>query len=45
MDLTKMNDKTLAAVYRVAKTRLRAFFANPYSMMALRAEVKRRGLL
>lgn len=44
MNLTTMSDKTVAAIYRVAKTRLRAFFVNPYAMMQLRAEIERRGL-
>jgi len=39
-----MSDKTVAAIYRVAKTRLRAFFANPHAMILLRAEMTRRGL-
>ncbi len=44
MDLTKMSDEILRVVHRVAKTRLRAFFKNPKAMMALRAELERRGL-
>ena len=44
IDLTKMKDETLMIVYRVAKTRLRAFFKRPRQMMALRAEMERRGL-
>jgi hypothetical protein len=44
LDLTKMSDETLRVVHRVAKTRLRAFFKNPKAMMALRAELERRGL-
>jgi hypothetical protein len=44
IDLTKMKDGTLLVMYRVAKTRLRAFFKNPRAMMALRAEMERRGL-
>ena len=44
MDLTQMSDDTLRVVHRVAKTRLRAFFKNPRLMMALRAELERRGL-
>lgn len=44
IDLTKMNDETLRVMHRVAKTRLRAFFKHPRLMMALRAEMERRGL-
>ena len=44
MDLTRMSNESLRMVHRVAKTRLRAFFKNPHLMMALRAELERRGL-
>jgi hypothetical protein len=44
IDLTQMSDEVLRVVYRVAKTRLRAFFKRPRQMMALRAEMERRGL-
>lgn len=43
--LSRLNDRQLAAVYRIAKTRLRPFFADPKNMIALRDEMKRRGLL
>jgi hypothetical protein len=44
MDLSRMSDESLRIVHRVAKTRLRAFFKHPRLMMALRAEMERRGL-
>lgn len=44
MKLSEIDDDRLVIIYRVAKTRLRAFFKRPYLMMALRAEMERRGL-
>lgn len=44
MNLTHIDDEKLLIIHRVAKTRLRAFFRNPRLMMALRAEMERRGL-
>lgn len=38
----KMPDRKLAAVHRVAKTRLAAFFRDPHSMIALRNELEAR---
>lgn len=38
-------DRRLAATYRIAKTRLRPFFANPRNMVVLRRVCKERGLL
>lgn len=45
IDLTRFSDVQLAAMMRVAKTRLRAFFARPQAMIALRQEMQRRNLL
>ena len=42
--LSKLSDATLKVVYRIAKTRLRAVFADPRRMIALRNEMQRRGL-
>jgi hypothetical protein len=42
--LTRFTDEQLLAMHRVFKTRLRAFFAHPRDAIALRAEIKRRGL-
>ena len=42
--LTGLTDEALLAVYRVAKTRLVAFFRDPRNMIALRDEIKRRKL-
>jgi hypothetical protein len=42
--LTGMPDEALLAVYRVAKTRLAAFFRDPRNMIALRDEIRRRKL-
>jgi len=42
--LTGMNDEMLVAIYRVAKTRLAAFFGNPRNMIALREEIEKRKL-
>ena len=39
-----MSDQHLRAVYRVAKTRLRPWFADPRTMQALRNLMKQRGL-
>lgn len=44
MNLSKLSNKTLLAARSVAKTRLRAFFADPKAMIALRMEIARRGL-
>jgi hypothetical protein len=44
MNLRDIDDDKLLVIYRVAKTRLRAFFKHPRLMMALRAEMGRRGL-
>ena len=44
MNLRQIEDERLLTIYRVAKTRLRAFFKHPKLMMALRAEMERRGL-
>lgn len=41
----RLSDQHLKAVYRVAKTRLRAFFADPRLMIQLRSEMYRRGML
>lgn len=41
----RLNDTRLRAVYRVAKTRLRAFFVDPKMMIELRNEMSKRGLL
>lgn len=41
----KLSDRHLRAVYRVAKTRLRAFFVDPKLMIQLRSEMYRRGML
>lgn len=40
----RLSDRALIGVYRVAKTRLRVWFADPHAMMQLRAEIERRGL-
>lgn len=37
--LLKLSEEHRAALYRVAKTRARAFFADPNSMMELRSVV------
>lgn len=42
--LTKLSDWHLLVVYRIAKKKLRPFFADPHAMIALRQEVERRGL-
>lgn len=42
--MTGMSDEALMAVYRVAKTRLAAFFGDPRNMIALREEIERRKL-
>ena len=42
IDLTRFSDAQLAAMMRVAKTRLRAFFGRPQAMIALRLEFERR---
>lgn len=42
--LSRLSDRHLIGVYRVAKTKLRVWFANPHAMMQLRAEIERRGL-
>lgn len=42
--LRRLSDRALIGVYRVAKTRLRVWFADPHAMMKLRAEIERRGL-
>lgn len=44
--LSRMNDKHIAALMRVAKTNkgLRPFFGNPKSMIALRVEANSRGI-
>jgi len=44
MNLRQIDDEKLLVIHRVAKTRLRAFFRHPRQMMALRAEMERRGL-
>jgi hypothetical protein len=41
----RLSDRHLRAVYRVAKTRLRAFFVDPKMMIQLRSEMYRRGML
>lgn len=38
----KMKDRHIEALFRAAKTRGRAFFANPKAMIALREEAMRR---
>lgn len=40
-----MKDKHLLALYAGGWKRARAFFRHPRQMMALRAEIERRGLL
>lgn len=40
--LMKMKDEQIEALLRAAKTRARAFFANPKAMIALREEAARR---
>lgn len=40
-----MSDRELLALYRVAKTRGRAFFRDPRAMVALRRVVRERGLI
>lgn len=40
--LRKMSTEKLVALHRVAKTRGRAFFKDPYAMMQLRKAVNRR---
>jgi hypothetical protein len=42
--LTGMSDETLMAAYRVAKTRMAAFFGDTRNMIALREEIERRKL-
>jgi hypothetical protein len=42
IDLSKMKDRHIEALVRVAKTRGRAFFAHPKAMMILRAEHEKR---
>lgn len=44
MDFTKLPDRLLLALYRVAKTKARVFFKDPKNMIALRNEVERRNL-
>jgi hypothetical protein len=44
IDLTKLSDRRLQGLFRVAKTRAKAFFRDPYAMILLRAEMRRRGL-
>lgn len=44
MDFSKLPDRLLLALYRVAKTKARVFFRDPKAMIALRNEVERRGL-
>lgn len=43
-DLAKISDWHLLVIYRIAKKRLRPFFADPHAMKMLRDEVERRGL-
>lgn len=40
-----MKDQHLLALYRGGWKRTKAFFRHPRQMMALRAEIERRGLL
>jgi hypothetical protein len=42
--LDRLTDWHLLVIYRIAKTKLRPFFADPRAMVALRDEVTRRGL-
>lgn len=42
--LTRIPDWHLLVIYRIAKKKLRPFFADPRTMQALREEVERRGL-
>jgi len=42
MNLARLKDKHIAALYRCAKTRGYAFFRNPRAMIELRAEYQRR---
>ena len=40
----RLSDRHLLALFRVAKTRARAFFGHPRGMIALREELERRKL-
>jgi hypothetical protein len=42
LDLAAASDQTISVWYRIAKTRLRLFFADPRAMIMLRAEHERR---
>lgn len=42
--LSRLSDRHLQAVYRVAKTRLGNLFRDPRNMIILRAELLRRNL-
>jgi len=42
--LIGLSDEHIAALYRVAKTRGRAFFTDPYNMMELREELRKRNM-
>lgn len=42
--LSKLSDRHLLALHRVAKTRGRAFFRHPHLMRDLRNEIIRRGI-
>jgi len=42
---SSMKDRHLLALYNGGWKRCRAFFRHPRQMMALRAEIERRGLL
>lgn len=42
--LANMSDWHLLVVYRIAKKKLRPFFADPHAMKMLREEVERRGI-
>lgn len=44
LDFTRLSDRLLLALHRVAKTRARVFFAHPRAMMALRQALEKRGL-
>ena len=45
MMFERMKDRHLVALHRGGWRRCRAFFRHPRQMMALRAEIERRGLL
>lgn len=42
--LARMSDWHLLVIYRIAKRKLRPFFADPRAMKMLREELERRGV-